>query len=107
MEQQTVSIAKAGLTTSLNARTSVLAAANPKYSRYNPNETAETNINLPAALLSRFDLVFIMLDNQNRERDLELAKHIATVHQKKETSQLCDHFNLKFLKNYIALSKEY
>jgi DNA replication licensing factor MCM7 len=62
MEQQTVSIAKAGLTTTLNARTCILAAANPLYSRYNPQETAQKNINLPAALFSRFDLIFIMLD---------------------------------------------
>lgn len=70
MEQQTVSIAKAGLTTTLNARTSVLAAANPLFSRYNPNETAEKNINLQPALLSRFDLIFILLDKTEGEKDL-------------------------------------
>jgi DNA replication licensing factor MCM7 len=70
MEQQTVSIAKAGLTTTLNARTSVLAAANPLFSRYNPNETAQKNINLPAALLSRFDLIFILLDTIEAKKDL-------------------------------------
>jgi len=107
MEQQTVSIAKAGLTTTLNARTSVLAAANPLYSRYNPNETAEKNINLPAALLSRFDLIFILLDNQDSERDLELARHIAKVHQSKNVPVKLDHFNIKFVKNYIALSKDF
>ena len=84
MEQQTVSIAKAGLTTTLNARTSVLAAANPLFSRYNPNETAHKNINLPAALLSRFDLIFILLDVPNIDKDLSLARHIAGVHKNRK-----------------------
>ena len=80
MEQQTISIAKAGILTSLNARTSILAAANPAYGRYNPKRSIEANIQLPAALLSRFDLLWIIQDKNDREIDLKLARHIASVH---------------------------
>ncbi|KAJ2258918.1 DNA replication licensing factor MCM7 [Coemansia sp. RSA 455] len=80
MEQQTISISKAGITTTLNARTSILAAANPARSRYNPRMTPEENINLPAALLSRFDVLFLMLDRPNHDDDLLLARHVAWVH---------------------------
>lgn len=81
MEQQTVSIAKAGITTSLNARTSILAAANPLYGRYNQKLKPHENINLPAALLSRFDLLFLLLDQVNEINDIALARHVATVHK--------------------------
>ncbi|KAJ1936347.1 DNA replication licensing factor MCM7, partial [Kickxella alabastrina] len=80
MEQQTISISKAGITTTLNARTSILAAANPARSRYNPRMTPEENINLPAALLSRFDVLFLMLDRPSHDDDLQLARHVAYVH---------------------------
>lgn len=80
MEQQTISISKAGITTSLNARTSILAAANPLYGRYNPRISPVENINLPAALLSRFDVLFLMLDQPSRESDEELAQHVTYVH---------------------------
>jgi DNA replication licensing factor MCM7 len=81
MEQQTVSIAKAGITTSLNARTSILAAANPLYGRYNQKLKPHENINLPAALLSRFDLLFLLLDQVDETKDVALARHVATVHK--------------------------
>jgi DNA replication licensing factor MCM7 len=80
MEQQTISISKAGITTTLNARTSILAAANPLYGRYNPRISPVENINLPAALLSRFDVLFLLLDTPDRESDERLARHVAHVH---------------------------
>lgn len=80
MEQQTISISKAGITTTLNARTSILAAANPLYGRYNPKVSPVENINLPAALLSRFDILFLILDTPSVEDDERLAQHIAYVH---------------------------
>merc|ERR1712055_1285336 len=81
MEQQTISIAKAGIMTSLNARVSILAAANPAYGRYSTKRTVEQNIQLPAALLSRFDLLWLIADKSDRENDLRLARHITYVHQ--------------------------
>jgi DNA replication licensing factor MCM7 len=80
MEQQTISISKAGITTTLNARTSILAAANPIYGRYNPKLSPVENINLPAALLSRFDIMFLILDKPNKDADQELARHVTHVH---------------------------
>ena len=80
MEQQTISISKAGISTTLNARTSILAAANPLYGRYNPRLSPVDNINLPAALLSRFDILFLILDTPTRDSDEMLAKHVTYVH---------------------------
>ncbi|CUG90083.1 minichromosomal maintenance complex subunit, putative [Bodo saltans] len=73
MEQQSVSIAKAGIITTLNARTSILAASNPKFGRWRRSATPSENVNLPPALLSRFDLLWLLLDDADRERDTELS----------------------------------
>ena len=76
MEQQTVSIAKAGIITTLNARTSILASANPIGSKYNPNLPVPQNIDLPPTLLSRFDLVYLVLDRIDEQADRRLARHL-------------------------------
>ncbi|KAI5839163.1 MCM2/3/5 family-domain-containing protein [Morchella snyderi] len=76
MEQQTVSIAKAGIITTLNARSSILASANPIGSKYNPNLPVPQNIDLPPTLLSRFDLVYLVLDRVDEIADRRLAKHM-------------------------------
>ncbi|XP_071512260.1 DNA replication licensing factor mcm7 [Panulirus ornatus] len=107
MEQQTISIAKAGIMTSLNARVSILAAANPAYGRYNPKRSVEQNIQLPAALLSRFDLLWLIQDRPDRENDLRLAQHITYVHQ--HCSQPPTQFkplDMKLMRRYIALCKK-
>jgi len=80
MEQQSISIAKAGITTTLNTRTTVMAAANPKYGRYNPYKSPVENIDLPPALLSRFDLLFLLLDVVDADKDRQLAFHVTKVH---------------------------
>jgi DNA replication licensing factor MCM7 len=88
MEQQTVSIAKAGITTTLNARTSVLAAANPAWGRYDLRRTPEENIALPAALLSRFDILWLILDRADDMLDTALAQHVLHVHRRLEAPEL-------------------
>ena len=112
MEQQTVSIAKAGITTTLNARTAILAAANPKYGRYNrlADRDAQValakNINLPAALLSRFDLIFLMLDTADRDNDTSLAEHLTYVHKyAHEPPQDFVPFEPSFIRQYIAVAR--
>ena len=80
MEQQTVSIAKAGIITTLNARTSILASANPIGSKYNPNLPIPQNIDLPPTLLSRFDLVYLILDKIDEATDRRLAQHLVSMY---------------------------
>uniref|UniRef100_A0A1I7VQ02 DNA replication licensing factor MCM7 n=1 Tax=Loa loa TaxID=7209 RepID=A0A1I7VQ02_LOALO len=107
MEQQTISIAKAGILTTLNARVSIIAAANPAFGRYNPKRSIEHNIDLPAALLSRFDLLWLIQDRPDRESDKRLAEHITYVHMKgrepeKEGMKPLD---MTLIRRYIAMCK--
>lgn len=111
MEQQTVSIAKAGITTTLNTRTTVLAAANPAWGRYDPKRSPSENINLPAALLSRFDLMWLIRDLPDADTDKKLAEHVVGVHQRggpplqNENNQ--DNLPPELLRAYIAKAKTY
>lgn len=81
MEQQTISIAKAGIHATLNARTSILAAANPIGGRYDRKKTLRGNVAMTAPIMSRFDLFFVVLDECDEKVDLNIAKHIVNVHR--------------------------
>ncbi|MEM3291895.1 MAG: minichromosome maintenance protein MCM [Saccharolobus sp.] len=102
MEQQTVSIAKAGIVAKLNARASVIAAGNPKFGRYISERPVSDNINLPPTILSRFDLIFILKD-QPSELDKELANYIVDVHAGKIQRNIID---IDTLKKYIAYARK-
>lgn len=80
MEQQTISVAKAGITTVLNSRSAVLAAANPVFGRYDDFKSASENIDLMTTILSRFDLIFLVRDVREEERDRMICKHVMGVH---------------------------
>ncbi|KAL7125408.1 hypothetical protein ABFS83_14G115500 [Erythranthe nasuta] len=106
MEQQTVSIAKAGIIASLNARTSVLACANPIGSRYNPRLSVIDNIHLPPTLLSRFDLIYLLLDKADEQTDRRLAKHIVALHFENPDSAVHDVIDLATLTAYISYARK-
>jgi len=80
MEQQTISVAKAGITCVLNSRSSVLAAANPVYGRYDDNKSASDNIDLMTTILSRFDVIFLVRDVRDEELDKMICHHVMGVH---------------------------
>ena len=82
MEQHTVSVAKGGIVATLNARTAILAAANPALGRYEPHRTVAENISLPVTILSRFDLIFVLRDVPNKEADEKMSEHILEIHRK-------------------------
>jgi len=102
MEQQTISIAKAGIVATLNARCSVLAAANPHFGRYMPNRPITENIKLPPAILSRFDLIFIIRDAPDKVEDERLATHILNIRAERFKAPF---FNPPFIRKYIAYAR--
>jgi replicative DNA helicase Mcm len=103
MEQQIVPIAKGGIVATLNARTSILAAANPTLGRYNPYQTIAQNINLPVTILSRFDLIFILKDQPDAQTDSDIAEHILKLH--KALNQAEPPLKIDTLKKYISYAK--
>ncbi|EDQ31148.1 DNA replication licensing factor MCM3 [Enterocytozoon bieneusi H348] len=106
MEQQTITIAKAGIHTTLNARCSVLAAANPIFGTYNENLSPQDNVKLPESLLTRFDLVFITLDNKGIEIDKKISNHVLKIHCGIEDENE-EFISQELFKNFILYAKQF
>merc|ERR1712025_1380517 len=106
MEQQTLSIAKAGIICQLNAITSILAAANPIHSKWDPRGTVMDNIQLPPTLMSRFDLVFLILDPQDEQYDKKLARHLVSLYYRDQSQQEEDIYSMDILRDYIKYAKQ-
>lgn len=104
MEQQVVPIAKGGIVASLNARTSILASANPTLGRYNPYQNVSQNIDLPITILSRFDLIWVLRDTPDEAKDRNLAKHVMNLHMGKGDGVL-NFIEVPMLRKYIAYGK--
>ncbi|EIW64546.1 ATP dependent DNA helicase [Trametes versicolor FP-101664 SS1] len=111
MEQQTISIAKAGITTVLNSRTSVLAAANPVWGRYDEGRSPGENIDFQTTILSRFDMIFIVKDEHNEQRDRMIAKHVMNIHMNRPNQNADEHgeavgeIDIDKMKRFIAYCK--
>ncbi|KAF8078299.1 MCM2/3/5 family-domain-containing protein [Lyophyllum atratum] len=111
MEQQTISIAKAGITTVLNSRTSVLAAANPVFGRYDEGRSPGENIDFQTTILSRFDMIFIVKDEHNEVRDKMIAQHVMNIHMNRpnqstdENGDNVGELGLDKMKRYISYCK--
>ncbi|TFH15245.1 minichromosome maintenance protein MCM [Candidatus Bathyarchaeota archaeon] len=103
MEQQIVPIAKGGIVATLNARCSILAAANPTLGRYNPYQTIGQNITLPVTILSRFDIIFILRDIPNSQIDSEIAGHILGLHR--DLAGLTPPLNIQLMRKFISYAK--
>ena len=109
MEQQTISVAKAGITTVLNSRTSVLAAANPTFGRYDAEKNAAEQVDFQSTILSRFDMIFILRDEYDLDKDRTLAAHILKVHVQ-GTSTVREpvegELDVPLLRRYIAYARK-
>ena len=104
MEQQSASIAKGGIVATLNARTSILAAANPMYGKYDPFKNITENVNLPIPLLTRFDLIFVVRDIPGKEKDEKIARHIIELHTPQGTDKRSV-VDVDLLTKYLSYAK--
>jgi replicative DNA helicase Mcm len=103
MEQQTVTISKANVQATLRAETSVLAAANPKFGRFDPYQSIAQQIDLPPTLINRFDIIFTLRDLPDRDKDEKIATHVLSEHQKEGEEMLIPR---DLFRKYIAYAKQ-
>jgi len=106
MEQQTISIAKAGIQATLNARTSILAAANPVNGRYNKKMTLRQNVAMSPPIMSRFDLFFVVLDECDETTDYNIARHIVNVHRLRDAA-LAPQYSTEQVQRYIQYARTF
>lgn len=106
MEQQTISIAKAGIHATLNARTSILAAANPIGGRYDRKKSLRANLQMSAPIMSRFDLFFVVLDECDERIDRNLAKHIVNIHRYQDEA-IKPEFSTETLQRFIRYARTF
>ncbi len=104
MEQQTISIAKAGIHATLNARSSILAAANPVFGRYDRSKSLRFNVDISPPIMSRFDLFFVIFDEKRDDEDFQIATHIVSMHRLKEDS-LHPEFSTEEMQTYIKFAR--
>ena len=105
MEQQTCSVAKGGIVATLNARTSILSASNPIYGKYDPYKNITENVNLPVPLLTRFDLIFIVRDSPDKEKDNLIASHILEIHRDTEQAAR-PAIDIDLFSKYLSYAKQ-
>jgi replicative DNA helicase Mcm len=105
MEQQTCSVAKGGIVATLNARTSILSASNPIYGKYDPYKNITENVNLPVPLLTRFDLIFIVRDSPDKEKDNLVASHILEIHRDTEQASR-PAIDIDLFSKYLSYAKQ-
>ncbi len=105
MEQQTISIAKAGIQATLHARTSILAAANPIFGRYDKTQSLRKNINISPPIMSRFDLYFIICDETNEFSDKNLSEFIVSMHKNKKQIKIPKPHTINQVKKYLSIAK--
>jgi len=104
MEQQTIIITKAGIQATLNARASILAAANPLYGRYDKSKSLRWNVDMTAPIMSRFDLFFVVLDECQEDVDNAVARHIVDLHMGGDRPVTCD-YSIDQMQKYIRVAR--